>query len=232
MHSSIAAVLVIVSFAEAGLVGPPAALAMVLGANLGSALNPLVAAIAGGRAPCACRPATSPTACSAAASPALPAQDRRVPGRIEPDPGRLAVGFTSPSTPPSRSSSSSPAAAGAGCWRGCCPTGRGPATRQPALPRPGLPRHPGGSAGEHLARGAANGGRGRRDAARARASCSAATTAASPLSCDGWTTCSTGCTPPSSTSWASSAEPSSATASEPASPTCSPPRSTSITRAT
>ena len=40
MHSSIAAVLVIVSLADSGLVTPLAALAMVLGANLGSALNP------------------------------------------------------------------------------------------------------------------------------------------------------------------------------------------------
>ena len=47
MHSSIAAVLVIASLAAAGLVGPVAALAMVLGANLGSALNPLVDAISG-----------------------------------------------------------------------------------------------------------------------------------------------------------------------------------------
>jgi phosphate:Na+ symporter len=44
MHSSIAAVLVIVSLADSGLVTPLAALAMVLGANLGSALNPLLAA--------------------------------------------------------------------------------------------------------------------------------------------------------------------------------------------
>jgi phosphate:Na+ symporter len=44
MHSSIAAVLVIASVAAAGLVTPVAALAMVLGANIGSALNPLLAA--------------------------------------------------------------------------------------------------------------------------------------------------------------------------------------------
>src|SRR5918912_489021 len=45
MHSSIAAVLVTASLARAGLVGPTAALAMVLGANLGSALNPLAEAL-------------------------------------------------------------------------------------------------------------------------------------------------------------------------------------------
>src|SRR4051794_30319373 len=47
MHSSIAAVLVIVSLAGSGLVTPVAALAMVLGANLGSALNPLLGALSG-----------------------------------------------------------------------------------------------------------------------------------------------------------------------------------------
>jgi phosphate:Na+ symporter len=43
-HSSVAAVLLVASFAGSGLIGTEAALAMVLGANLGSALNPLVAA--------------------------------------------------------------------------------------------------------------------------------------------------------------------------------------------
>ena len=47
MHSSIAAVLVIATLAQAGLATPVAALAMVLGANLGSALNPLVNALSG-----------------------------------------------------------------------------------------------------------------------------------------------------------------------------------------
>src|SRR4051794_2915275 len=49
MHSSVAAVLVTASLAGAGLVGPTAALAMVLGANLGSALNPLAEALGGER---------------------------------------------------------------------------------------------------------------------------------------------------------------------------------------
>ncbi|WP_135466872.1 Na/Pi cotransporter family protein [Crenalkalicoccus roseus] len=43
-HSSIAGVLFVASLAGAGAVGPQAALAMVLGANLGSAINPLLAA--------------------------------------------------------------------------------------------------------------------------------------------------------------------------------------------
>src|SRR3954454_19923239 len=49
MHSSVAAVLVTASLAGSGLVGPAAALAMVLGANLGSALNPLAEALGGER---------------------------------------------------------------------------------------------------------------------------------------------------------------------------------------
>ena len=47
LHSSVAAVLLVAALAQAGLVAPLAALAMVLGANLGSALNPLVNALGG-----------------------------------------------------------------------------------------------------------------------------------------------------------------------------------------
>lgn len=43
-HSSLAVVLVVASLAGSGILAPEAALAMVLGANLGSALNPLAAA--------------------------------------------------------------------------------------------------------------------------------------------------------------------------------------------
>ncbi|HEX6015682.1 MAG TPA: Na/Pi cotransporter family protein [Geminicoccaceae bacterium] len=49
-HSSVAVVLLVASLAASGLVGTEAALAMVLGANLGSALNPLVAALGDRRA--------------------------------------------------------------------------------------------------------------------------------------------------------------------------------------
>ncbi len=41
-HSSVAAMLFIMSLASAGAIGPEAALAMVLGANLGSAINPIL----------------------------------------------------------------------------------------------------------------------------------------------------------------------------------------------
>src|SRR6185437_14014193 len=41
VHSSVASVLLIMSLAYAHFVSPPAALALVLGANLGSAINPV-----------------------------------------------------------------------------------------------------------------------------------------------------------------------------------------------
>lgn len=47
-HSSVAAMLFIMSLAGAQVIGPEAALAMVLGANLGSAVNPVVSAWGGG----------------------------------------------------------------------------------------------------------------------------------------------------------------------------------------
>ncbi|MEE1657672.1 Na/Pi cotransporter family protein [Microvirga sp. CF3062] len=46
-HSSVAAMLLIMSLAAAGVIGPSAALVMVLGANLGSALNPFIEAMGG-----------------------------------------------------------------------------------------------------------------------------------------------------------------------------------------
>jgi phosphate:Na+ symporter len=47
-HSSVATVLLVVSFAAKGVVPPEAAFALVLGANLGTALNPLIEGTAGG----------------------------------------------------------------------------------------------------------------------------------------------------------------------------------------
>jgi phosphate:Na+ symporter len=41
-HASVAVVLAVISLASAGLIGPEATLAMVLGANIGSAINPIV----------------------------------------------------------------------------------------------------------------------------------------------------------------------------------------------
>lgn len=46
-HSSVAAMLLIMSLAAAGVIGAPAALAMVLGANLGSSVNPLIEGMGG-----------------------------------------------------------------------------------------------------------------------------------------------------------------------------------------
>src|SRR5204863_3836243 len=47
-HSSVATVLLTVSLAAQGVIPPHAAFALVLGANLGSALNPLLEGVAGG----------------------------------------------------------------------------------------------------------------------------------------------------------------------------------------
>src|SRR6185437_4391356 len=47
-HSSVAVVLLVVSFAAKGVVPPEAAFALVLGANLGTALNPLLEGVIGG----------------------------------------------------------------------------------------------------------------------------------------------------------------------------------------
>jgi phosphate:Na+ symporter len=94
MHSSIAAILVIVSLADAGLVTSLAGLAMVLGANLGSALNPLLATTSGERAALHLpvgNLANRLLGC-ALLLPFLPEIAAYL-GRIEPDPGRLAAGF-------------------------------------------------------------------------------------------------------------------------------------------
>lgn len=50
-HSSVAAIIFVASLAGSGVVGPQAAVAMVLGANLGSAFNPLIEAGGDARAP-------------------------------------------------------------------------------------------------------------------------------------------------------------------------------------
>ena len=47
-HSSVAVVLLVVSFAAKGVIPPEAAFALVLGANLGTALNPLIEGVIGG----------------------------------------------------------------------------------------------------------------------------------------------------------------------------------------
>ena len=47
-HSSVAVVLLVISFAAKGVVPPEAAFALVLGANLGTAINPLIEGATGG----------------------------------------------------------------------------------------------------------------------------------------------------------------------------------------
>lgn len=66
-HSSVATMLLTMSLATSGLINPQAALALVLGANLGSALNPLLEGLGSSnpahRRTGACHWATSLTAC-------------------------------------------------------------------------------------------------------------------------------------------------------------------------
>jgi phosphate:Na+ symporter len=93
-HSSVAAILLIMSLASAGVVGTPAALVMVLGANLGSALNPFLEAMGGDpakiRVPMG-NLATRVIGCAVA----LPLIDPIMAGMtlIDPNPARLAANF-------------------------------------------------------------------------------------------------------------------------------------------
>ncbi|MGF9763110.1 Na/Pi cotransporter family protein [Microvirga sp. 0TCS3.31] len=93
-HSSVAAMLLIMSLAAAGVIGPPAALVMVLGANLGSALNPFLEAMGGDpakiRVPVG-NLATRLVGCAVA----LPLIDPILSAMtlIDPNPSRLAANF-------------------------------------------------------------------------------------------------------------------------------------------
>src|SRR5215213_1186295 len=93
-HSSVAAILLIMSLAAAGVIGTPAALVMVLGANLGSALNPFLEAVGGDpakiRVPVG-NLATRVIGCALA----LPFIDPIMAGvtLIDPNPARLAANF-------------------------------------------------------------------------------------------------------------------------------------------
>ncbi|MFC1458513.1 Na/Pi cotransporter family protein [Microvirga arabica] len=93
-HSSVAAMLLVMSLAAAGVIGPAAALVMVLGANLGSALNPFLEAMGGDpakiRVPVG-NLATRVVGCAVALpliDPILAAMTM-----IDPDPARLAANF-------------------------------------------------------------------------------------------------------------------------------------------
>jgi len=93
-HSSVAAMLLIMSLASAGVIGAPAALVMVLGANLGSALNPFLEAMGGDpakvRVPVG-NLATRVIGCAVA----LPLIDPILSGMsaFDPNPARLAANF-------------------------------------------------------------------------------------------------------------------------------------------
>lgn len=93
-HSSVAVVLAVMSFAASGLIGTEAALAMVLGANIGSAVNPVVEGAGGDPAKLRLPLGNLATRLIGAAL-ALPFLDLFAAwlAEIEPSPGRLAANF-------------------------------------------------------------------------------------------------------------------------------------------
>lgn len=93
-HSSVAVVLAVMSFAASGLIGTEAALAMVLGANIGSAINPVVEGAGGDPAKLRLPLGNLATRLIGAAL-ALPFLDLFAAwlAAIEPSPGRLAANF-------------------------------------------------------------------------------------------------------------------------------------------
>ena len=116
VHSSVASVLLIMSLAYAHFVTPYAALALVLGANLGSAINPIVeGARRDNPASSACRSAISTTAGRHHAGGAVPESARGPLISWQPDGPRRPPNSTSPSTSRPRLSSSACSTA----WRGC-----------------------------------------------------------------------------------------------------------------
>jgi len=94
-HSSVATVLLVMPLASSGFVTPPAALALVLGANLGSAINPLVEGGSAGD-PSSRRVPAGNVATRlvgiAVAMPFLPGLTAAL-GRLQPDPARLVADF-------------------------------------------------------------------------------------------------------------------------------------------
>ncbi len=93
-HSSVVVVLTVMSFAASGLIGPEATLAMVIGANLGSALNPVLEGSGGD--PVRLRtPLGNLATRVVGAVIALPLLGPIAHwlGAIEPDPARLAANF-------------------------------------------------------------------------------------------------------------------------------------------
>ena len=93
-HSSVAVVLAVMSFAASGLIGTEAAIAMVLGANIGSAVNPVVEGAGGDPAKLRLPLGNLATRLIGAAL-ALPFLDLFAAwlAAIEPSPGRLAANF-------------------------------------------------------------------------------------------------------------------------------------------
>ena len=197
-HSSVAVVLLVMSFAAKGAVPPEAAFALVLGANLGTAINPVLEGVSGDDPVARRLPIGNllnrALGCVVALAllhrigplmvqidPRPGARGRRLPHRLQPDPGRAV-----------------PAGAGALCLGAAqAAAGAGRRGRSVAAALPG----PDGAGDRRRSRWPPR--RARRCAWRTRwrrcwagpGRCWRAPTAAGSARCGGWTTCSTGSTP-------------------------------------
>ena len=194
-HSSVAVVLLVMSFAAKGAVPPDAAFALVLGANLGTAINPVLEGVSGDDPVARRLPignllnraaglrrgagAAAPDRPAAGADRSGPgARGRRLPHRLQPDPGRAV-----PAAAGSLRLAAAEAAAGAGGRR-----------------RPVAAALPGPDGAGIAADRAGRRRRGRRCAWRTRwrrcwrgaARCWRAPTVGGSARCGGWTTCSIG----------------------------------------
>ena len=94
-HSSVVVVLLVMSFVANGELPPPVAFALVLGANLGSAINPLLEAPGGGDAAASRLPAAKFIGRLLGCAAALFLIDRLTPlvTRLDPDPVRAVADF-------------------------------------------------------------------------------------------------------------------------------------------
>ena len=193
-HSSVAVVLLIMSFAAQGVVPPQAAFALVLGANLGTALNPLIEAGANGDPVTKRLPLGNLLNRAVGCALGLALLDRIGPSMvtIEPNVARAVADFHTLFNLATPLCSSRCWGRLRACCAGCCrrapcrPTRR---CRSTSISRRSRLRRSG--AGRGLARGAAHGRRARSDVAR-RARCDRPAATASAGRCDqgGSTTCS------------------------------------------
>ncbi|WP_437380228.1 Na/Pi cotransporter family protein [Inquilinus limosus] len=126
VHSSVAIVLLVISLAGAGVIEPAAVVALVIGANLGSAVNPVPEGASGGR------PANRRLPIGILLNRAIgvavvlpllgPTVDLML--QLDSDPIRLAANFAPRSIWPWRRRSSSPCRRWRDSWSGSCPNAR------------------------------------------------------------------------------------------------------------